>query len=75
VETAHFPPAWRLHARAIAARFAGSTADGVDDVARLTTRAWSGNSPRPILAGLLLGALILLAAETWLSRRDSVDAA
>jgi hypothetical protein len=65
----------RVRATAIAARFAGSNADGVDNVARLTSRAWSGNSPRPILAGLLLGALLLLAAETWLSRRDDADAA
>ncbi|MHB0964678.1 MAG: BatA domain-containing protein [Gemmatimonadaceae bacterium] len=65
----------RDRARAIAARFAGREAEGVDDVARLTARAWSGDSPRPILAGLLLGALILLAAETWASRRDDADAA
>ncbi len=65
----------RVRAKAIAARFAGRAADGVDDVARLKARAWSGDSPRPILAGLLLGALILLAAETWASRRDDADAA
>lgn len=65
----------RVRAAAIAARFAGNAAEGVDDVARLTARAWSGNSPRPILAGLLLGALILLAAETWVSRRDDADVA
>jgi hypothetical protein len=65
----------RVRATAIASRFAGREVHGVDDVARLTTRAWSGDSPRPILAGLVLGALLLLAAETWLSRRDDADAA
>lgn len=65
----------RVRATAIAARFDGGDAAGVDDVARLSARAWSGNSPRPILAGLLLGALMLLAAESWLSRRDDADAA
>ena len=65
----------RVRAKAIAARFAGRDTEGVDDVARLAARAWSGDSPRPILAGLLLGALILLAAETWASRRDDADAA
>lgn len=65
----------RLRASAIAARFDGRNAEGVDDAARLTARAWSGDSPRPILAGLLLGALLLLAAEIWVSRRDDADAA
>jgi hypothetical protein len=65
----------RQRATAIAARFDGRNAEGVDGAARLTARAWSGDSPRPILVGLLLGALLLLAAETWASRRDDADAA
>ncbi|MBA4071432.1 MAG: hypothetical protein C0497_06275 [Gemmatimonas sp.] len=65
----------RVRATAIASRFAGREVDGVDDVAQLTARAWSGDSPRPVLAGLVLGALLLLAAETWLSRRDDADTA
>ncbi len=65
----------RLRASAIAARFDGRNAEGVDRAAQLTARAWSGNSPRPILAGLLLGALLLLAAESWVSRRDDADEA
>ncbi len=65
----------RVSAAAIAARFGGRDASGVDDAARLTAAAWSDTSPRPILAGLVLGALLLLAAETWVSRRDDADAA
>ena len=63
----------RASATAIAARFAGRNASGVNDQARLADRAWSDTSPRPILVGLLLGALLLLAAETYVSRRDPDD--
>ncbi len=63
----------RASATAIAARFPGRNASGVNDQARLADRAWSDTSPRPILVGLLLGALLLLAAETYVSRRDPDD--
>ncbi len=59
---------------AIAARFAGRAAAGEDDPSRLAARAWSSNSPRPILAGLVVASLLLLAAESWLSRRGDADA-
>ena len=65
----------RVSSAAIAARFAGQGASGVDDPQRLADRAWSDTSPRALVAGLLLGALLLLAAETWVSRRDLADAA
>ncbi len=64
----------RISAAAIASRFAGRDVTGVDDPARLAQRAWSDMSPRPILAGLLIGALLLLAAETWAARRDDAEA-
>ena len=64
----------RVPATAIAARFSASGASGVDDPTRLADRAWSDTSPRPLIAGLLVGALLLLAAETWVSRRDLADA-
>ncbi len=63
----------RMPAAAIAARFAARGASGVDDPARLADRAWSDTSPRPLIAGLIVGALLLLAAETWVSRRDLAD--
>jgi len=67
----------RVTASAIAARFARG-ASGVDDAVRLAARAWSDTSPRPFLVaallGALLGALLLVAAETWVSRRDDSDA-
>ena len=64
----------RVPAAAIAARFPARGATGVDDPRRLADRAWSDTSPRPLIAGLLVGALLLLAAETWVSRRDLADA-
>jgi len=64
----------RVPAATIAARFAGRSASGVDDSRVLADRAWSDTSPRPLIAGLLVGALLLLAAETWVSRRDLADA-
>jgi hypothetical protein len=64
----------RAAAAAIAARFEGGGATGVADPQRLADRAWSDNSPRPLIAGLLVGALLLMAAETWVSRRDLADA-
>ncbi|MEK6612678.1 MAG: VWA domain-containing protein [Gemmatimonadota bacterium] len=64
----------RATASAIAARFAGSGAAGVAEPRRLADRAWSDTSPRPLIAGLLVGALLLMAAETWVSRRDLADA-
>ena len=60
----------RASSAAIARRFAGRGAAGVDDPRVLADRAWSDRSPRPLIAGLLIGALLLLAAETWVSRRD-----
>lgn len=63
----------RVSANAIASRFSGNAVDGIDTPARLETRAWSDASPRPILAALLLGALLLLAAETWVSKRDEAE--
>jgi hypothetical protein len=54
----------------LAARFAGGDAAGLSDAARLTSRAWSDTSARPVLAALLVAALGLLAVESWLSRRD-----
>jgi hypothetical protein len=64
----------RAPAAAIARRFAGRGAAGVDDPGVLAGRAWSDHSPRPLIAGLLVGALVLMAAETWVSRRDRADA-
>lgn len=64
----------RVSPAAIAARFAGRGAEGESDAVRLANRAWSDTSPRPVILGLLLGALLLLAAETWISRRDLADA-
>ena len=65
----------RASAASIAARFAGGDAAGTDDAARVAARAWSDHSPRPILAAILVGVLALLALESWVSRRDSADAA
>ena len=65
----------RASAAALAARFTGRGAVGVNDVARAVERAWSDKSPRPIITGLLLGVLLLLAAETYVSRRDLADVA
>lgn len=65
----------RVPASAIAARFGGRGASGLDEPGRLAAKAWSDMSPRPMLAGLLIGALLLLAAETYISRRDDADAA
>ena len=65
----------RVSAAAVAGRFAGRDAAGVGDPSRLAARAWSDTSPRPVLAGLLVGALLLMAAETWVSRRDDAGAA
>ncbi|MHB8838681.1 MAG: vWA domain-containing protein [Gemmatimonadaceae bacterium] len=65
----------RAGAAAIAARFAGGGASGMDDAGRIAARAWSNTSPRPILAALLFGALCLLALEVWVSRRDDAGAA
>jgi len=65
----------RASASALAARFTGRGAVGVTDPARAAERAWSDKSPRPIIIGLLIGVLLLLAAETYVSRRDLADAA
>jgi hypothetical protein len=63
----------RASSSALATRFAGRGAVGVDDPQLLADRAWSDKSPRPLIAGLLLGVLALMAAETWVSRRDLAD--
>ena len=65
----------RANASAIAARFAGGGAVGLDDAGRLAARAWSGQSPRPVLAALLLATLVLIALEVWFARRDDAGAA
>ncbi len=65
----------RVPATAIAARFGGRATQGIGDPALLAARAWSDTSPRPLIVGLLVGALLLLAAETWVSRRDDDGAA
>jgi len=65
----------RASASALAARFTGRGAVGVSDPSRAADRAWSDKSPRPIIVGLLLGVLLLLAAETYVSRRDLADIA
>ncbi len=64
----------RADASALATRITGRRAVGVRDAGAAANAAWSGGSPRPIVAGLLLGALLLLATETYVSRRDLVDA-
>ena len=64
----------RASAAALAARFTGRGAEGTNDALRLANRAWSDTSPRPILGALLLGALLVLAAETHVSHRDADDA-
>lgn len=65
----------RMSARAIASRFAGGDVAGVNDTAELSARAWSDASPRPVLAALLVAALLLLAAEAWVARRDDAESA
>lgn len=65
----------RVSASSLAGRFAGRSVEGTSNPSQLASRAWSDTSPRPILAGLLLGALLLLAGETWVSRRDDAEAA
>jgi len=65
----------RISARAIASRFAGGNVADANDAGALSARAWSDASPRPVLAALLFAALVLLALEVWVARRDDADTA